>query len=87
MATEPDPVTFGAIKDEALPLAVLVHGFPDTPHTWRRLGPQLAESGYRVVAPWLHGYRRPAARSRPSCSTSFATTCRRRVRPSKSSMA
>ena len=31
MATEPDPVTFGAIKDGALPLAVLVHGFPDTP--------------------------------------------------------
>ena len=42
-----------------LPLAVLVHGFPDTPHTWRHLGPQLEGLGYRVVAPWLPGYDGP----------------------------
>lgn len=57
----PDPVTFGDIDDPALPLAVLVHGFPDTPHTWRHLGPRLVESGYRAVAPWLPGYDGPAA--------------------------
>jgi pimeloyl-ACP methyl ester carboxylesterase len=34
-----------------LPLAVLVHGFPDTPYTWRYLGPDLAKRDYRVVAP------------------------------------
>jgi pimeloyl-ACP methyl ester carboxylesterase len=38
------------------PLAVLLHGFPDTAHTWRHLGPQLADAGWRVVAPFLRGY-------------------------------
>lgn len=38
------------------PLALCVHGFPDTPHTYRHLGPALAEAGFRVVAPWLRGY-------------------------------
>jgi pimeloyl-ACP methyl ester carboxylesterase len=50
---------YGAIDDATLPLAVLVHGFPDTPHTWRHLGPQLAGYGFRVVAPWLPGYDAP----------------------------
>jgi len=50
------PLTFGAIEDANLPLAVLVHGFPDTPHTWRHLGPDLVQCGYRVVAPWSPGY-------------------------------
>ena len=27
------------------PLALLLHGFPDTAHTWRFLGPALAEAG------------------------------------------
>jgi pimeloyl-ACP methyl ester carboxylesterase len=38
------------------PLAVLLHGFPDTAHTWRHLGPALAQDGWRVVAPFLRGY-------------------------------
>lgn len=33
-----------------------VHGFPDTPHTFRHLGPTLAAQGYHVIAPWLRGY-------------------------------
>ena len=37
-------------------LAVLLHGFPDTAHTWRHLGPALAEEGWRVVAPFSRGY-------------------------------
>ncbi|RDH76209.1 alpha/beta hydrolase [Mycolicibacterium moriokaense] len=57
--TAPAPRTFGDIGDTSLPLAVLVHGFPDTPHTWRHLGPELAGTGYRVVAPWLPGYDAP----------------------------
>ena len=57
--TEPQPLTFGDIEDATVPLAVLVHGFPDTPHTWRHLGPDLAARGYRVVAPWLPGYDAP----------------------------
>ncbi|MTV27567.1 alpha/beta hydrolase [Nitriliruptoraceae bacterium ZYF776] len=38
------------------PLALLVHGFPDTPSTWRHLTPLLVGAGYRVAAPWLRGY-------------------------------
>jgi pimeloyl-ACP methyl ester carboxylesterase len=38
------------------PLAVLLHGFPDTAHTWRHLGPELAGAGWRVVAPFTRGY-------------------------------
>jgi pimeloyl-ACP methyl ester carboxylesterase len=38
------------------PLALLLHGFPDTPWTWRHLMPLLAEDGFRVVAPYLRGY-------------------------------
>jgi len=58
----PQSLTFGNIEDAALPLAVLVHGFPDTPYTWRHLGPDLAERGYRVVAPWLPGYDAPTGK-------------------------
>lgn len=38
------------------PLALCLHGFPDTAHTWRHLMPVLADAGYRVVAPWMRGY-------------------------------
>jgi pimeloyl-ACP methyl ester carboxylesterase len=59
----PQPITFGDIEDTTRPLAVLVHGFPDTPYTWRHLGPVLAERGYRVVAPWLPGYDGPVGKN------------------------
>ncbi len=38
------------------PLALCLHGFPDTPHGWRHLLPALADAGYRAVAPWMRGY-------------------------------
>ena len=38
------------------PLAVCLHGFPDTAHTWRHLAPVLVEAGFRVAAPFLRGY-------------------------------
>lgn len=40
---------------EDAPLAVLVHGFPDTPYTWDLVGPRVAEAGYRVLAPFTRG--------------------------------
>lgn len=70
--TESGPRTFGDIEDASLPLAVLVHGFPDTPHTWRHLGPELAHRGYRVVAPWLPGYQTPV--SKPISVGTYART-------------
>jgi len=41
---------------ETGPLAVLLHGFPDTPYTWRHLAPALVDAGWRVVAPFMRGY-------------------------------
>jgi pimeloyl-ACP methyl ester carboxylesterase len=38
------------------PLALLVHGFPDTAWTWRLVAPVLAERGWRVAAPFSRGY-------------------------------
>ncbi len=38
------------------PLALCLHGFPDSPHGWRHLLPALADAGYRAVAPWMRGY-------------------------------
>ncbi|GAA1749497.1 alpha/beta fold hydrolase [Aeromicrobium alkaliterrae] len=38
------------------PLALLLHGYPDSPHSWRAVAEQLAAQGYRVVAPWTRGY-------------------------------
>ena len=38
------------------PLALCLHGFPDSPHTWRHLMPALAAGGYRAVAPYMRGY-------------------------------
>ncbi len=38
------------------PLALCLHGFPDSAQTWRFLLPRLATAGYRAVAPWMRGY-------------------------------
>jgi pimeloyl-ACP methyl ester carboxylesterase len=38
------------------PLALCLHGFPDSAWTWRHLLPELAGAGYRAVAPFLRGY-------------------------------
>jgi pimeloyl-ACP methyl ester carboxylesterase len=38
------------------PLALCLHGFPDSARTWRYLLPELAAAGYRAVAPWMRGY-------------------------------
>ncbi|WP_045822370.1 alpha/beta hydrolase [Williamsia herbipolensis] len=38
------------------PLALLLHGYPDSAWSWRHLGPALAERGFRVVAPFSRGY-------------------------------
>ena len=38
------------------PLALCLHGFPDSPWTYRYLLPELAEAGYRAVAPFNRGF-------------------------------
>ena len=46
---------FGYLTEGSGPLVLLVHGFPDTPHTWRHVMPALAKAGYRAVAPFTRG--------------------------------
>jgi pimeloyl-ACP methyl ester carboxylesterase len=38
------------------PDIVLVHGFPDTPHSYQALRDALVAAGWRVTVPWLRGY-------------------------------
>lgn len=38
------------------PLALCLHGYPDSAWTWRHLGPFLAGLGWRVAAPFMRGY-------------------------------
>ena len=40
---------------------VLLHGFPQTSHSWRKVTPLLNDAGYRTVAPDQRGYS-PGAR-------------------------
>jgi pimeloyl-ACP methyl ester carboxylesterase len=51
-------VDFAYLADgpEDGPLALCLHGFPDTAHSWRFLLPELASAGYRAVAPFQRGY-------------------------------
>ncbi|MGW5452741.1 alpha/beta fold hydrolase [Nocardia sp. NPDC003979] len=51
--TELVALTWG---DPGDPLALLVHGFPDSAWTWDVLGPALAATGRYVVAPFTRGY-------------------------------
>jgi pimeloyl-ACP methyl ester carboxylesterase len=54
----PDP---GNERDA--PPIVLVHGFPESAHSWRHQVPALAAAGYHVIAPDMRGY---AGSTKPS---------------------
>jgi pimeloyl-ACP methyl ester carboxylesterase len=47
---------FGLLEAGTGPLALCLHGFPDSAHTWRYLLPALAEAGFHAVAPFQRGY-------------------------------
>ena len=46
-------------------LVLLLHGFPESRHSWRAALPELAKAGYRAVAPDQRGYS-PGARPDPA---------------------
>lgn len=54
--TTANGVDFAYLELGEGPLALCLHGFPDTPHGFRHLLPALADAGYRAVAPWMRGY-------------------------------
>ncbi len=47
---------FRVLVEGSGPLVLLLHGFPDTPHTWDRVKPAVARLGFRVAAPFMRGY-------------------------------
>ena len=63
-------ISYTSAGDPTGPLAVLLHGFPDTTFTFRYLMPYLAGLGYHVVAPAMRGY----APSTLSASGDYHTT-------------
>jgi pimeloyl-ACP methyl ester carboxylesterase len=52
------------------PLALCLHGFPDSPWTYRYLLPELAKAGYRAVAPFMRGYAPTEVPTDGNCHTS-----------------
>jgi len=65
-ASTPAAITDGRIEANGLnfayleagsgPLALCLHGFPDTAWGWRHLLPALADAGFHAVAPFMRGY-------------------------------
>jgi pimeloyl-ACP methyl ester carboxylesterase len=53
------------------PLVLLLHGFPESRHSWRAALPALAAAGYRAVAPDQRGYS-PGARPDPAKLSDYA---------------
>ncbi|CAM4349243.1 Haloacetate dehalogenase H-1 [Mycobacterium basiliense] len=55
---------FGYLAEGCGPLVLLLHGFPDTAHSWDDLRPRIAAKGYRAVSPFLRGYQPSAVPDR-----------------------
>ena len=49
-------VDFAYLEAGAGPLALCLHGFPDSAWTWRHVLPALAGAGLHAVAPFMRGY-------------------------------
>src|SRR5262245_7765192 len=49
-------VTLRYVEAGEGPLVVLLHGFPEHSHCWRRQVPALTAAGFRVLAPDLRGF-------------------------------
>lgn len=58
IALEANGVRFAALEAGPAdgPLALFLHGYPDSATTWQHQLPAFAAAGYRAVAPWLRGY-------------------------------
>lgn len=49
-------LTFAYLEQGSGPLVLMLHGFPDTAHTWDDLRARIAAKGYRAVSPFMRGY-------------------------------
>jgi pimeloyl-ACP methyl ester carboxylesterase len=53
---EANGLRFAYFEEGRGPLVLLLHGFPDTAHTWDAVRPALAAKGFRAVSPFTRGY-------------------------------
>jgi pimeloyl-ACP methyl ester carboxylesterase len=53
---EANGLRFGYFAAGEGPLVLLMHGFPDTPHTWDAVRAAVAAAGFRAVSPFMRGY-------------------------------
>ncbi|WP_101953381.1 alpha/beta fold hydrolase [Mycobacterium intracellulare] len=50
----------------------MLHGFPDTAHTWDNLRPRVAAKGYLAVSPFMRGYHPSAIPNRDTDQQTLA---------------
>lgn len=49
-------IWFGYLEKGEGPLVLLFHGYPETARSWSAVQEQIANAGYRVIAPFMRGY-------------------------------
>lgn len=63
---------FAYLEEGSGPLVLMLHGFPDTAHTWDDLRPRIAANGYRTATPYMRGYRPTAIPDRDADQETLA---------------
>ncbi len=53
---EANGIRFAYLEEGKGPLVLLLHGFPDTAHSWDPFRRLIADKGYRAVSPFMRGY-------------------------------
>lgn len=61
---EANGLRFAYLEEGSGPLVLMLHGFPDTAHSWDDLRPRIAAKGYRAVSPFMRGYHPSAVPDR-----------------------
>jgi pimeloyl-ACP methyl ester carboxylesterase len=69
---EANGLRFAYLEDGSGPLVLMLHGFPDTAHTWDDLRPRIAAKGYRAVSPFMRGYHPTAIPDRDADQETLA---------------
>jgi pimeloyl-ACP methyl ester carboxylesterase len=75
-------IDFTVLEAGRGPLALCLHGFPDSPHSFELLLADLAAAGFHAVAPFMRGYAptsvAPTGRTASAPSPPTPTRCTRR---------
>jgi pimeloyl-ACP methyl ester carboxylesterase len=69
---EANGLNFAYLEEGSGPLVLMLHGFPDTAHSWDDLRPRIAAKGYRAVSPFTRGYHPTAIPDRDADQETLA---------------